>query len=286
MLDWTEIKTAYTVAKLGTVKAAAQELGLHRATVVRHIDSLEETLGEKIFLRHNKGYITTDLGEELVEVAGGTDSKLSLFYNRSGVEKLEGELIVAAFEFVPEIMGSIIAEYSRRHPKITIRLLSGEHAGRLEYGEAHVMVQPNVAEKHPDYIKRTFLVESMGLYATKEYLAKNGHPTTIQELQTHPFLAREQREFTIDFELWQESTIPKENLLITSNTIKILQQCLLESLAIGLLPQRNAKEYEELVQIMPDQLNWELPVVVITHRDMHRTPKVRAFIDVIKQMYP
>jgi hypothetical protein len=45
MDKWTEIKTAYQVARLGTVSAAADVLGVHRATVIHHIDTLEAELG-------------------------------------------------------------------------------------------------------------------------------------------------------------------------------------------------------------------------------------------------
>ena len=38
MDKWAELRTAYQVAKLGTVSAAATALGFHRATVNRHID--------------------------------------------------------------------------------------------------------------------------------------------------------------------------------------------------------------------------------------------------------
>jgi len=40
--NWNLIRTAYTIAKLGTESAAASELNLHRATVMRHVDTLEE----------------------------------------------------------------------------------------------------------------------------------------------------------------------------------------------------------------------------------------------------
>jgi len=36
MDQWDELHTAYWVARLGTVSAAAERLGVHRATVVRH----------------------------------------------------------------------------------------------------------------------------------------------------------------------------------------------------------------------------------------------------------
>ena len=42
MDNWNEIRTAYQVARLGTVTAAAKILGIHRATVIRHINTLEQ----------------------------------------------------------------------------------------------------------------------------------------------------------------------------------------------------------------------------------------------------
>ena len=42
MDNWNLIRTAYTIAKLGTVSAAAIELNLHRASVMLHVDALEK----------------------------------------------------------------------------------------------------------------------------------------------------------------------------------------------------------------------------------------------------
>jgi len=77
MIDWTELRTAYKVSLLGTVSTAADELGIHRASVVRHIDSVEKQLGQKIFIRSNRGYQSTDNGAELFKVAELTESQLN-----------------------------------------------------------------------------------------------------------------------------------------------------------------------------------------------------------------
>ena len=55
MDNWDEIRTAYQVARLGTVSGAAEVLGVHHATVIRHIDALEQALGAKLFQRHARG---------------------------------------------------------------------------------------------------------------------------------------------------------------------------------------------------------------------------------------
>ena len=49
MESWDEIKTAYHVARIGTVSGAAEALGVHHATVIRHVDSIEARLGVKLF---------------------------------------------------------------------------------------------------------------------------------------------------------------------------------------------------------------------------------------------
>ena len=49
MDNWDEIRTAFQVARLGTVSGAADVLGVHHATVIRHIDALEGRLGVKLF---------------------------------------------------------------------------------------------------------------------------------------------------------------------------------------------------------------------------------------------
>ena len=54
MDKWNEIRTAYKLAKLRTLSATAQDMGIHRSTVMRHIDALEEHLGVILFQRNDK----------------------------------------------------------------------------------------------------------------------------------------------------------------------------------------------------------------------------------------
>ena len=65
MDNWDEVRTAFHVARVGTVSGAADVLGVHHATVIRHIDALEERLGVKLFQRHARGYSPTEAGDDL-----------------------------------------------------------------------------------------------------------------------------------------------------------------------------------------------------------------------------
>ncbi|PKP83687.1 MAG: LysR family transcriptional regulator [Alphaproteobacteria bacterium HGW-Alphaproteobacteria-2] len=96
MESWDEIRTAYHVARLGTVSAAAGVLGVHHSTVIRHVDALEARLGIKLFQRHQRGYTPTEAGSELLRIAAATDDQFRQLITDERVLKLEyGEAHVA-----------------------------------------------------------------------------------------------------------------------------------------------------------------------------------------------
>ena len=98
MDHWDEVRTAYHVARSGTVSGAAEALGVHHATVIRHVDALENRLGVRLFQRHSRGYTATEAGRDLLQVAQATDDQFAQLAGRlrgqgSGVT---GELKVTA----------------------------------------------------------------------------------------------------------------------------------------------------------------------------------------------
>src|SRR6056297_675065 len=74
---WMELRTALMVARLGTVSAAAEALGVHPATVNRHVETLEGAFGPPLFQRHARGYAPTDAGRDMLEAAGRADEMLA-----------------------------------------------------------------------------------------------------------------------------------------------------------------------------------------------------------------
>ena len=113
MDHWTEIRTAYGVARAGTVSKAAQELGVHRATVNRHIDALEAEIGTRLFLRHRRGYELTDAGREFMEIAERSYDMLEDFFGRIRVQSadVEGEVIVATLFPLTDLIFPAILEF-------------------------------------------------------------------------------------------------------------------------------------------------------------------------------
>lgn len=64
-MQWDDLKAFLEVARAGGLSGAAQELNSSPATLGRHMDRLEQSLGQRLFMRASKGYALTLAGEEL-----------------------------------------------------------------------------------------------------------------------------------------------------------------------------------------------------------------------------
>src|ERR1700692_469630 len=69
MIDWDDVRYFLAVARGGSLRAAAERLGVNHATVLRRIAQLEEHLGVHMFEKLPSGYRLTAAGEEVLEFA-------------------------------------------------------------------------------------------------------------------------------------------------------------------------------------------------------------------------
>ena len=61
-LNYHHLLYFYTVAREGSVTKAAKVLRLAQPTLSAQIRRLEDSLGEKLFTRQNRGLVLTELG--------------------------------------------------------------------------------------------------------------------------------------------------------------------------------------------------------------------------------
>ena len=69
MIDWDDVRYFLAVARGGSVRAAAERVGVNHATVLRRVAQLEECLGAHMFEKLPSGYRLTAAGEEVLELA-------------------------------------------------------------------------------------------------------------------------------------------------------------------------------------------------------------------------
>lgn len=284
MDNWEEVKTAYTVGVLGTVTAASEELGVHRATVIRHIDSLEQKLDQQLFFRHTNGYTPTETCRELIRVVKITDEQFTVLSDKMhGLkERLSGELIVTSPEYFSPLVIPAISQFQAENPEINTRYIVANETVRLEYGEAHLAIIHTQSKNREDNVVLPFCDYKLSLYASSTYIEQFGKPETINDFSKHRFVDRGLDFLVGSFELWLREHVPYKNFIFTSQSPLVLHRAVINGIGIGFIPPYEAKQYPDLIKITPSIEEWCFPVSLVTHRNMHETEKVQKLIKILR----
>ncbi len=280
---WSEMRTAMVVARCGTVRAAAEELGIHRATVSRHIDVLEQHLGTKLFLRHKNGYTPTKDGEALMSVAETADDLIASFVEETNVEKhgLRGVLSISAIGRVFFMFAHAFKSFQEKHPNVTLRLNAESRNANLELGEADIAIRSGWKSDDPDHVVLPLREFSLGLAGHQDYFEKYGKPRSYDELSTHKFVAVQFPDRT--FDVVELFGIPEKNISVITNDPTAILESVNMGMGLGMIAHFDMEHMSDVEEILPQTKPFAVPLWIVTHVDLHRTRLVQAFVQHIRK---
>lgn len=277
--SWDDIRTALAVARAGTVSGAAEALGVHHATVIRRVDALERQLGARLFQRHTRGYALTEAGQVLLRTAGEAEERFAqMTSNIAGAgDRIEGELVVTSLSELAELVMPRLLALLRRHPGLRLRYVTDARLYRLSTGEAHIAIRAGKKPDEPDYVVRRLAVLPSRLYAAPDYLEAHG---PVDDLGQHRFAiplpgAGGERA---PYMRWLQERVPEECLVFVSNDHDAIEAVVRDGQALGVLVDARA---EGLTEIMAPA-EWDSHLWLVTHVDLHRTPKVQAALEALR----
>lgn len=285
MDNWDEIRTAYQVARLGTVSGAADVLGVHHATVIRHIDALEKRLGTKLFQRHARGYTPTEAGQDLLSVAQTTDDQFIQLAGRikGRGETVSGELIVTSIGGIADLLTPVMTSFQEKWPDVRVRLLTDMRIFRLDYGEAHVAIRAGTAQEEQDNVVQPLVKIRNALYAARSYVETYGKPASEDDFTGHRFVSADQTTIRAPFYRWLRALVQPEQIAYSATEPAALDLAVRAGAGIGFMPAYRAEGDADLIQILPPRDDWDAPIRLVTHVDLHRTRKVQAFVAHLKE---
>ncbi len=190
-MDWDKLRIFHNVADAGSFTHAGEELGLSQSAVSRQISALEAELKVPLFHRHARGLILTEQGEMLYRTAHDVFTKLASAQTRlmDSREKPSGDLkITTTVGLGTHWLTPRIAEFVELYPDINVQILLADRELDLSMREADVAIRLRLPTQ-PDLIQRRLFTVHYHVYASPEYLKKNGTPRTPEELDNHKILS-------------------------------------------------------------------------------------------------
>jgi DNA-binding transcriptional LysR family regulator len=284
LANWDEIRTAFQVARIGTVSGAAEVLGVHHATVIRHIDALEKSLGARLFQRHARGYTPTEAGRDLLLVAQTTEEQFAQLTSRikGQGETVAGELVVTSISGLAGLLTPVLASFQAEFPGVVVRFLTDLRVFRLDYGEAHVAIRAGSAPEEPDNVAQHLAQIQTGLYAATSYIARNGTPASEADFHRHRFVCTDNADTRAPFNRWLLHHAPPDQIVFRATEPAALDAAVRAGAGIGFMSAYKAADDAGLVEVMPPRPEWDASLWLVTHVDLHRTLKVQAFLNHLK----
>jgi len=276
------------VARAGSFTTAAQQMGMSRAMISRHIQELERRLGARLLNRTTRFVKLTDIGaayfEFCQELLGEIDEReRSIIRPQS---QLQGSLKISASRgFGTLCITDAVAQFSLEHEQIVVTLLVGDFSPRAyDFVEQGLHVAIRLSPNRDSAIAaRKIGTLNYVVCASPAYLSQHGQPKVPADLSKHKCL----HHSSLRGRLWPLKG-PKglESIQIdgyfSSNLSLVLRKAALAGLGIAMLPMycaTNDLKAGSLVRLLERYEVPERPVYALFPHSKLIPATTRAFIE-------
>lgn len=283
------METFVRIARTGSLTRAADQLGMSRALVSKHLQRLEAHLGVRLFNRTTRRVALTEIGEDYLA-----------FCNRILAEIGEEERALAYLQSHPRgsltihapmgygnlQLAPLVAEFMKTYPEIKVTVVLSDAS----------VTAVDLIDRGFDIAVRTGPLEDMNLTARRigfvrwvlcaspAYLARHAAPDRPQDLAAHDCLVH--RKISADG-IWhfgedgEEEAVKVTGSLVT-NSVVLLRASVLAGVGVAILPQYCVADdlaAGRLVELLPHRPPRRRPVHLLFAHARYTPRKVRAFVD-------
>ncbi|WP_459033584.1 LysR family transcriptional regulator [Roseivivax sp. CAU 1761] len=171
-MDWKSLPAFLAVARHGSLRAAAEQLGGTHATLRRQVEALEAQLGTQLFRRGPDGLSLTAAGRRLLPQALEAEAALLKGFNAvQGLDReASGRIRLSADPMTSHyLLAPVLAEFAALYPEIEIELRLSYALDSIARNETDVSIR-HAAAIEDDAVGRKLFPLSIGVVASRDYV--------------------------------------------------------------------------------------------------------------------
>lgn len=274
----------------GSMSAAGRELGLSPAVVSKRLRRLEDRLGTRLMNRTTRQISLTEAGqgfyERVVAILAGLEDAEAFVSRRSNTAK--GTLKISA----PTSFGRMhiaphLETFFEQNADIQINLNLHDDMTDI-VGEGYDLAIRIAELKDSSLVAKKLAPVRRILCATPEYLAKNGTPASLADLEHHTCIANHNSD-TWKLENDDEILHFRPSGPIQTNSSEVVREAVLSGTGIALRSTWDIGENinsGQLQQVLPQFESSHLVAIHAIYASKTFLPlKVRLFIDYLAELY-
>ncbi|MCP4294201.1 MAG: LysR family transcriptional regulator [Proteobacteria bacterium] len=297
-MDLNQMLIFAKVSELQSFTKAGKELGIEKSNVSAKISKLENRLGVRLLNRTTRSVTMTEAGEgyyrfceDILKRVKEADA-----YAESLNSEPRGTLkITAAVDVGQMIVKSLLKTFLEQYSQIKVDLLLTNRKVDLIREQFDVAIRVgDLLQFDSSYIARQIIRTNSGLYASPEFIAKNGTPGSIDELAQHTMIGFASEEVfeervSVKIKVGKRTVqfTPQHRLKVNDMT-SYLESALL-GFGIAILPTKFIQHHinsELLVPILPELEFPEIGIFALYPSRHLKSVKLKVFLEYLNTLAP
>jgi DNA-binding transcriptional LysR family regulator len=253
-----------SVIEAGSVSAAAREIGVNHATVLRRIAAFEAQYGGIVFDKSANGYRLLPGKEALVKAIRDVEaSVLTVERLMQGANpQLSGEVRISSTDTICQyLLPGVLQTLRSEEPQLKVELLSNNSHLNFARMEADLFVRPAMS------VPEDMIAESVTHLVFRAF----GTSDSLDRwLGLRGPLAKSAAAS------WLSANVPEGNVESGSDSFVVLSQMAQRGTGIAILPSFVGECFPELVHLADRMPDIKVPIWVGSHQDLRDIPRIRA----------
>ena len=282
------------VARSGSFTIAANQLGLSRALISRHVGDLEARLGVRLLNRSTRSLNLTEEGASYLEFCEQVFREIETSERaivRTRTEPVGTLKLAAPKSFGTLHLSDALVDFAKLQPRLRCSLVLEDVSFRRGYDfvERGLDLALRISSlRHASVIEQPIGMLDWIVCAAPDYLARAGRPTVPADLPGHACLVH--TNVVANDRIWRfEGARGAVTVKVTgaffSNSALALRKAALAGLGIALLPRYAVADdlvAGLLVTLLPRSRVAQRPLIAVYPRTDVVPQKVQVFVDFLK----
>jgi len=282
-MDLDELRAFLAIVEHGSLLEASRALSLSRTTLRRRIEALAARIGVPLYTSTATGVEVTEAGLTLA-----THGRRLIQQSQAITTAVQevargpsGELrVVVPTGMPPHVAIPLYAGLRGRFPGLSLTARIAEDPLLASEG-ADLVLHFGARPAHGAWITRRLLTLRVWLVASPDYLAKNGTPTRIEDLDDHPLMIWSGLGEGRTLPLVAGGHIPVR-VALESYDIHMLRQAAIMGHGIAMLPDAMLPDpgfvKPPLTGVLADLIGTEVAIWTAIPEALRNAPRVRAML--------
>jgi DNA-binding transcriptional LysR family regulator len=252
--DWNQVRAVLATIEEGSLSAAARALGQTQPTLSRQVAQLEQELDLVLFHRVGRSVTPTQAALDLFDqFQAMRDAATGISLAASGQSQaIEGHVSITATNFMATYaLPPVIKQLRDIAPGISVEIIASNEVQNLMRREADIAIR-HARPEQPELIATQVNETSGHLYASAEFLERNGHPQEPADLEALDFIGFEHPERLLPVLHERGIHVTRENFKYVSASGSVILELVREGLGIGLMSKDMAEKDPGLVHVLSD----------------------------------